>query len=659
MRFSCIARVTESSWTICAVHDAAGYGLVPGGELPIDTTFCAGVRATGEPVVFDSASASTIYCDHPSPKLYGFESYVSLPLYQSNGQFFGTLCALDPIPATPSNAATFATLKLFAALISNQLYAEARLQSETLLHKSAARQLRVTLVAQSEAEKALINLKVSEDRFRAAVAATGVMWTNDASGKMTGEQPGWSALTGQTQTEYVDYGWAQAVHPDDATATIAAWNEAVAKRHTFDFQHRVRRHDGAWRIFEVKAVPILAENGIVREWVGVHTDITERKQFEQELAIKEARLRLATDVVGLGIWTWNPNIDSVTWENSKIREIFGVSADAAPINAALFTAQFLHHDDVQVFEESMQSVLSFGEKLCFRGRIYRADNNALRWIELIGETYEISCGVYGVLGTVTDITDRKKGEQALESQADELKNADRHKSEFIATLAHELRNPLAPIRNGVQLLRLASGDPRTVSRIAEVMERQLGQVVYLIDDLLDVTRISRGQIELCRQLVDLKQIAAMAVETSLPLIEARKHDLIVDICNDPLPLVADSGRIAQVISNLLTNAAKYTPTNGKIFLSANREEESAVITVRDSGIGIPPEAIDHLFNMFSQIDRHRSQAQGGLGIGLALVRTLVELHGGSVRASSAGDGLGSTFVVRLPLAPALDAKAAA
>ncbi|MBC7684348.1 MAG: PAS domain-containing protein [Bdellovibrionales bacterium] len=659
MRFSCIARVTEASWTICAVHDAAGYGLIPGSQLPIDTTFCSGVRATGEPVVFDSACASSIYRDHPSPKLYGFDSYASLPLYHSNGQFFGTLCALDPLPATPSNAATFATLRLFAELISNQLYAEARLQEKTTLHESASEQLRVTLLARSEAEKALVDLKESEDRFRAAMAATGVMWTNDANGEMTGEQRGWSALTGQTEADYAGYGWAQAIHPDDAAATISAWNEAVAKRHTFKFEHRIRRYDGVWRTFAVKAVPVIADNGIVREWVGVHTDITERKQFEQDLAVKEARIRLATDVVGLGIWTWNPHIDLVTWENDNISDIFGVSGDFTPINAALFANQFLHPDDVPLFQKSVQAVLDFGEKLFFQGRIYRADNQALRWVELNGETHETSPGVHGVLGTVTDITARKQGEQALESLAEELKNADRHKSEFIATLAHELRNPLAPIRNGVQLLRMASADPCTVSRVAEVMERQLGQMVHLIDDLLDVTRISRGQIQLCRQLIDLKQIAAMAVETSLPLIEARNHDLTVDFGNVPIPLMADSGRIAQVISNLLTNAAKYTPKNGKIFLTAKREEASAVVTVLDTGIGIPAEAMDHLFDMFSQVDRHRSQAQGGLGIGLALVRTLVQLHGGSVCASSGGDGLGSMFVVRLPLATASDANAAA
>lgn len=649
MRFTCIARVTESSWTLCAVYDDAGYGLVPGSELPIDSTFCKGVRATGQPVVFDSAAASEVYCDHPSPKQYGFDSYASLPLYRSNGEFFGTLCALDPLPATPSNPATLATLKLFAELISNQLYAEAQIQTKDVLYASVSQKLRATLQEQAATKKALSDLQASEDRFRAAMAATGFMWTNDASGKMTGDQPGWSSLTGQRRDEYEGYGWSTAIHPDDTQPTLAGWNAAVAESSIFEFEHRVRRADGVWRTCSVKAVPVIADDGVVREWIGVHTDITERKQAEQILRLKEARIRLATDVIGLGIWTWDPSADVVSWENSRISEIFGVNDDIEPINAEQFTCQFLHPDDIPSFTEAVQTALTKTGRLSFQGRIYRKDDRALRWVELNGETYEIRPGVQGVLGTVTDVTERKKGEEALRALAEELRHADRRKSEFIAILAHELRGPLAPIRNGIQLLGMASDKPGTITRVTGVMERQVNQMVRLIDDLLDVTRISRGQIELRRQVVDTKQIVAIAIETSLPLIEARNHDLIVDISSDALPLHADIGRVAQVISNLLTNAAKYTPHNGKIYLSAKQEEEDVVITVLDTGIGISAEALNHVFDMFNQVDAHHPQTQGGLGIGLALVRTLVQLHGGTVHALSAGKDQGSIFTVRLPI----------
>ena len=503
----------------------------------------------------------------------------------------------------------------------------------------------------TQAEQALQALQESEARFRAAVAATGVLWTNNAEGRMTDEQPGWSGLTGQSRAEYEGFGWAAALHPDDVEATIIAWHAAVAARHTFENEHRVRRHDGLWRTFAVRAVPVIDADGAVREWVGVHTDITERRQFEQALAIKEARVHLATDVAGVGIWTWNPGTDAVTWENERIYKIFGLANDAQPVNATVFAEQFLHPDDVPSYQAAVQNTLSNAERFYFQGRIYRADDRALRWVELHGELYQVDPGAFGILGTVADITVRKKGEEILQSTADALAQADRHKSEFIVTLAHELRNPLAPIRNGLQVLRMATDNPATVARVTAVMERQVGQMVHLIDDLLDIARISRGQIELRRELIDLKQIAAVAVETSLPLIEASHHDLCVEIGEAPLMLLADPCRIAQLISNLLNNAAKYTPAHGRIHLSAVRDDDMVDITVRDTGIGIPAANLAGIFGMFTQVGEHRPHAQGGLGIGLALVRTLVQLHGGTVEASSDGPGTGSRFVVRLPLAP--------
>lgn len=502
----------------------------------------------------------------------------------------------------------------------------------------------------TQAEQALEVMQTSEDRFRAAIAATGVMWTNDGDGRMTGEQPGWSALTGQKQAEYEGYGWAAAVHPDDAEATVVAWNSAVAERRTFVFEHRVRRHDGIWRTFSIKAVPVITESGEVREWVGVHTDVTERHQFEQALRVKEARVRLATDVVGVGIWTCDLQSEMVTWENERIFKIFGLPNDAAPLTAAALSARFLHPDDLPRFQIALQTTVTGTERFFFQGRIYRADDHQLRWIEFYGEPYELNTSQRGLLGTVLDITERRNGEEALRSTAHELLQTNRRKSEFIVTLAHELRNPLAPIRNGLKLLRMAVDNPQTVARVTSIMERQVGQMVHLIDDLLDIERISRGQIELVRKSVDLNLVAAIAIETSLPLIEAKHHDFHVNMGEGPLMLWADQNRIAQMISNLLNNAAKYTPQSGQIHLSATRDGAMAVITVRDSGIGIPQEALNGIFDMFGQIDDHRPHAQGGLGIGLALVRTLAKLHGGEANAFSGGVGKGSSFVIRLPLA---------
>jgi CheY-like chemotaxis protein/two-component sensor histidine kinase len=223
------------------------------------------------------------------------------------------------------------------------------------------------------------------------------------------------------------------------------------------------------------------------------------------------------------------------------------------------------------------------------------------------------------------------------------------KDEFLATLAHELRNPLAPIRTGLQLLKLA---PRAdvAARTLPVMERQLGQLVRLIDDLLDVSRISSGKIVLKRERIAFQDIAAAALEASRPLIDVAGHSLTIDWPDEPVWLDADPTRLAQIFSNLLTNSAKYMRPGGQIRFSARRQDENVLISVLDTGMGIPADMLGLVFDMFTQINRTLDRSQGGLGIGLSLVKTLVEMHGGSVQAASGGIDLGSEFTVSLPTA---------
>ena len=237
---------------------------------------------------------------------------------------------------------------------------------------------------------------------------------------------------------------------------------------------------------------------------------------------------------------------------------------------------------------------------------------------------------------------------------EERRRVDERKDQFLATLAHELRNPLAPIRNSLALLRLSGAGATAVSAF-EVMERQVNHLVRLIDDLMDVARITSGKIELRREAVDLPAVIAAAVETSRPLIDAAKHELVVSLPEEALPLDADPVRLAQVFSNLLNNAANYTEPGGRIAITARREAEQAVVTVADTGIGISADSLANVFEMFAQADARDGRSRTGLGIGLALARTLVEMHGGSIIAASGGRGKGSTFVVRLPLAA--DARA--
>jgi signal transduction histidine kinase len=237
----------------------------------------------------------------------------------------------------------------------------------------------------------------------------------------------------------------------------------------------------------------------------------------------------------------------------------------------------------------------------------------------------------------------------LMAQAEALKEADRRKDEFLATLSHELRNPLAPLRHGLDTLR-RNPDGQGAADIRELMDRQLVHLVRLIDDLLDVSRVSEGKIALRKERIEAADVVRAAVEASRPAIDAARHTLAVNLPSKPLWLEADLTRLSQVVGNLLHNAAKYTPEGGRIAVSVRAEGDAAVIEVSDNGIGIPGEMQTKVFDLFTQVDHHQTRAQGGLGIGLALVKQLVALHGGTVEAKSAVGGKGSVFSVRMPLA---------
>jgi PAS domain S-box-containing protein len=252
-------------------------------------------------------------------------------------------------------------------------------------------------------------------------------------------------------------------------------------------------------------------------------------------------------------------------------------------------------------------------------------------------------------GYIRDITERKKLEDALRERAVQLAEADRRKNEFLATLAHELRNPLAPIRNGLQILRLCDGDPQATGQALDMMDRQLSQMVHLIDDLLDLSRVSRGTIDLRKERIELAKVVEHAVEMSRPVVELAGHRLAINVPPSPIYVDADLTRLAQVFSNLLNNAAKYTEQGGNIRLLVEQQNGEVVVSVHDNGIGIPHEMLPYVFDMFTPVNRNLERSQGGLGIGLSIVKKLVEMHGGLVQATSDGDGMGSQFIVRLPV----------
>ena len=395
-------------------------------------------------------------------------------------------------------------------------------------------------------------------------------------------------------------------------------------------------------------------SGNVSGYATVTRDLTERDKAGELLRASEERRRLALDAAELGMWHVDPATRATTTD-ARYRAIFGTTEEWTDYLQAVAV---IHPDDQSAVLEAVAAATRLEDPAPYaiEYRIVHPDGS-LRWVLANGRSSFKGAGparrVVSFDGTVADITDRKRGEEEREQLVARLQEQDQRKDEFLATLAHELRNPLAPIRNGLQVMRLAKGDPQTTERVRSMMERQLGQMVHLIDDLLDLSRISRGKIDLRKVRIELARAIEQAIEASRPAIEQADHELLIEIPPDPIYVDADLTRLTQVFSNLLNNAAKYTERGGRIRLCVDHLGAEAVVSVTDNGIGIPTHMLPHVFEMFTQVDRHLERSQGGLGVGLSIVQRLVQMHGGSVEARSDGNGRGSEFVVRLPVASSL------
>ena len=405
---------------------------------------------------------------------------------------------------------------------------------------------------------------------------------------------------------------------------------------------RIEAYDEAGqRWLEINAFPM--ESGGLALYFR---DETERRLAQEGIRRLAAVAEQSSDFIGI----FTPDAGGI-YLNPAGRRMAGL-ADSANI-AAWRMIDFFPREERPFVRDHVMAALT-GLPAAWEGelRLAQPQGHAPLPVYFKGFAVRDADGNNIGLATITrDITAQKRAEDELRRVAADLSEADHRKSEFLATLAHELRNPLAPIRTGLDLLRMAPRDPEAAARVHAMMDRQLGHLIHLVDDLLDIARITRGRIELKKEETDLHAIVQAAVEASSALVQSHGHRLDVDLPDEPLPLHADVTRLVQVLANLLNNAAKYTPDVGHIALAAWREDGHAVVSVSDSGIGIPPEAIGSVFEMFTQVRGSLDRAQGGLGIGLSLVRRLVELHGGRVSALSGGRGQGSTFTVRLPLHP--------
>ncbi len=435
----------------------------------------------------------------------------------------------------------------------------------------------------------------------------------------------------------------------EALAAIMPYVERVLGGEPVEFEMEVPYTFPGRRFMHATYVPHHDPQGRVIGWVASIMDVTVQKEAELALRQSEERFRLMADAAPVLIWISDTD-KLCTWFNKQWLNFVGRSMEQELGNG---WTENVHPDD---FDSCLQTyVQSFDQRRPFsmEYRLRRHDGE-YRWVLDTGiPLYDASGEFTGYIGSCIDITDRRQAEEAL-------MDADRRKDEFLATLAHELRNPLAPIRNAVQILRFKmppDPDP-DLAWADEVIERQITQMARLIDDLIDVARITRGRMELRKERVDLAEVLRSAVETSRPLIDGPGHVLTVDLPSEPIALDADLTRLAQAFANLLNNAATYSEPPGRIFLGARRDGSDVIVSVRDTGIGIPPEMLSRIFESFTQVDRSLERTQSGLGIGLMLVKQLVELHGGSIDAHSAGPGTGSEFTVRLPVAaPAGPAEA--
>lgn len=403
------------------------------------------------------------------------------------------------------------------------------------------------------------------------------------------------------------------------------------------------RSDGQRILVSLTISPIKDEAGNVVGASKIARDITDRKRVEADREKFATLVESSTDFIGMC------DLDGVPFfVNRAGLEMVGLDSIEEARNTPVADF-FFPEDQDRIMNQFFPAVMEQGHgEVEVRFRHFKT--GTARWMAY--KVLKLSDANGEPIGFATvsqDVTERRRLADDLKRLAADLSAADQRKNEFLATLAHELRNPLAPLVNMLEVLKRADADGETLKRARDTIERQLGQLVRLVDDLLDLNRITHDRLELRQSEVELATVIQQAVEVARPLLDSANHHLRLALPAEPIYLNADPARLAQVFGNLLSNSCRYTKPGGTIWVEAKREDSEVVVMVKDTGAGIPQDKLASIFDMFTQVDRSPERSQGGLGIGLTLVKRLVEMHGGSVEAKSAGEGQGSEFVVRLPV----------
>lgn len=545
-------------------------------------------------------------------------------------------------------------------------------------------------------------LMESEQRLRLVMDfVPQKVFTATADGHLAYCNPPWETYTGRPLAELLDRGWTSISHADDIEQVCEHWVSSIRAGTPFHMEHRIASASGAFRWHLTRAKPITNDAEDITLWIGSSTDIQAVKAAEADLAKQlaaqqrdTARLKeLAGASRTLNSLVSVERIKTVLAEQARTlttaHQAMAVVTMGDEGTEATNTVSLSDRDaGCQDYGGQLDAARVYVE-VCRANQSLRLTQEQLEqhpaWQ---GRSEQGPCGMRGLLAVplvghgkrslgFVQVSDKHDGEFSEEDEAvlsqlaaiaavgienaslyDSLKEQDQRKDEFLATLAHELRNPLAPLRTGLELLGMA-GDAGRVDRVRGMMARQLTHMVRLVDDLMDISRVSRGKVELRRERVALQTIINMAVEGTEPVIAAARHKLTVHVADDALFVHGDPTRLAQVLNNLLNNAAKYTPEGGEIELITKREDDNVLVEVKDTGMGLSTQALPKVFDLFTQVEPGTDRSRGGLGIGLALVKKLVAMHGGSVKATSAGIGRGSAFSIKLPILEATESAVVA
>jgi PAS domain S-box-containing protein len=499
----------------------------------------------------------------------------------------------------------------------------------------------VDVTARTRVEAALAR---REAEFRAlADHMSQLAWMADGGGAIYWYNARWFEHTGTTLEEMQGPGWMRVIHPEHVGRVRDGIRRCFATGEPWEDTFPLRGKDGGYRWSLSHALPIRGEDGRVVRWFGTHTDVEDTRQALDALRRTAGLLRAATEAADLGIHEYDVASGAITWD-ARVRKLWGVPADA-PITYETFI-EGIHPEDRAEVRRRVAAALDPGGSGRYEAnyRVRSRVDGAERWVYATGQVSFDGRTPLRLVGTVQDVTAQKEAESRL-------RRADRQKDVFLATLAHELRNPLAPIRTAAQVLGHPQLESAQLGWAQGVIQRQTRNMALLLDDLLDVSRITQGKLTLKRQRMPLATAVEAAVETARPLLDRKRHRLSVSLPPETVEIDADPLRLSQILSNLLTNAGKYTDPGGRIDVLATVDGAHVQVQVRDNGIGIAPGMLAQLFETFAQGDGSHARSEGGLGIGLALVKGLVELHGGSIGAHSDGEGRGSTFRIRLPRAP--------